>query len=354
MGALVEELLEAGHEVQWFVAPIDLAHAEVVRLQARGALVEKLPREPKGYVRAAALRRKIDRVLEGERGLVERVRSFAPDFVYLNQGGTWCGAFGHFAEVLRDFPGRYAVICHLNQPSAPFSSEVRRKVGEFVDHANRVFVNSSYMLDLAQRQLARDIPNAWHYHLPHRFSFSAPIRWPELVKPQLAFVGRLDVHHKGLDVALEAFARVPRSGQECSLSLYGVGPDREYLEGLADYLGVRDRVIFKGQTSDIEKVWHENEILFMPSRHEGCSVAMTEAIGFGRPVIATAVGGAPEWIKDGATGFLAAAPTVGLVTEALRRAVAERSRWREMGEAAHRKFKATMPDRPATVFLEAL
>jgi len=354
MGALVEELWEAGHEVQWFVAPIDLGHPEVARLQSRGVVVERLPPEPKGYVRAAALRRKIDSILGGGRGLVERVRNFAPDFVYLNQGGTWCGAFGHFAEVLRDFHGRYAVICHLNHDQPAFGPESLAHARRLAEHAAAFYFPSLWTRQLAEMQIAQRIEGANAFYYPHRFAFDEPLPPPKSAEPRIAFVGRLDVFHKGLDVALLALAKLKEAGSSFLFSLYGDGPDRPYLESLVEHLDLGECVRFEGYSSNLPTIWHSNEILLMPSRHEGCAVAMTEAMGFGRPVIATAVGGAPEWIEDGGTGFVAAAPTVDLVTEALFRAMAERPRWREMGLAAHAKFKAKMPERPGRVFLEAL
>jgi glycosyltransferase involved in cell wall biosynthesis len=220
--------------------------------------------------------------------------------------------------------------------------------------AKRVFVNSAYMLDLAKSQMATDFPNARHYHLPHRFDFPEPLPWPVHAEARIAFVGRLDAFHKGLDLALCALKELKDEGSPFRFTIYGDGPDREYLCRLVQYLGLGNEVIFAGYAESVHKVWEQNELLFMPSRHEGCAVAMTEAIGFGRPVVATAVGGAPEWIEDGVTGFLAAAPTVSLAANALRRAMSERSRWPEMGQAAHAKFKQTMPERPAKVFLEAL
>ena len=66
---------------------------------------------------------------------------------------------------------------------------------------------------------------------------------------------------------------------------------------------------------------------------------MTEAIGFGRPVIATAVGGASEWIADGVNGFLCPVAEEGLLIGTLKRALEERHRWKDMGLAAHRKIK---------------
>lgn len=354
MGALVEELLEVGHSVQWFVAPIDLANPEVARLQARGALVEKLPREPRGYVRAASLRRKVDRLFGGERGLAETVKGFRPDFIYLNQGGTWCGAHGQFFDAIEEFADRFAVICHLNHHQPAFEPESFRRARWVADHASVLYFPSAWTRHLAETQIAQRIERARAFFYPHRFDFGSAVGFPESPEARIAFVGRLDTYHKGLELALLALAQAREEGCEFRFTLYGDGPDRHYLEALVQRLVLQDCVTFAGYSADLPTIWHSNEILLLPSRHEGCAVAMTEAMGFGRPVIATAVGGAPEWVEDGVTGFLAAAPEETLVFGALRRALAQRERWKEMGKAAHLTFKERMPERPARVFLEAL
>lgn len=354
MGALVEELLEARHEVQWFVAQIDLGHPEVARLQARGALVEKLPPEPKGYVRAASLRRKIDRLLGGEKGLVESVEKFRPDFIYLNQGGTWCGAHGHFFETIQCLPGSFAVISHLNHPQPALDTESLRRARWIVDHAAALYFPSAWTQNLAETQIAQRIGRARAFSYPHRFDFGSVLQFPESNEARIAFVGRLDVFHKGLDLALLALAKVKKVGGNFRFTLYGDGPDRHYLEALVHRVGLQDRVTFSGYSANLPTIWQSNEILLLPSRHEGCAVAMTEAMGFGRPVIATAVGGAPEWIQEGSTGFLAASPEETLVFDALRRALAQREQWKEMGLAAHAKIKRELNPQPGRGFLETL
>jgi glycosyltransferase involved in cell wall biosynthesis len=354
MGALVEELLEAGHSVQWFVAPIDLENPEVQTRKARCAWFGVLPPPPPNYLRWLNLRRRLWSSRTGKKTLADEVNAFAPDHIFVNQGGMLCGLQKMFAEVLQPRASAYSLICHLNQEGAPRSGAELQQAQQLLAGAKVVFVNSAYMLDLAKVQLGCDLPNARHYHLPHRFNFAAPLPWSNSPDARIAFVGRLDAFHKGLDLALCALKELKAEGKRFRFTLYGGGPDREYLGRLVSYLDLGNEVVFAGYAESVEKVWEENELLFMPSRHEGCAVAMTEAIGFGRPVVATAVGGAPEWVEDGVTGFLAAAPTVSLATNALRRAMSERSRWPDMGRAAHAKFKQTMPERPARVFLEAL
>jgi glycosyltransferase involved in cell wall biosynthesis len=93
-------------------------------------------------------------------------------------------------------------------------------------------------------------------------------------------------------------------------------------------------VNFLGHQSDIEKVWSSHHALVLPSRQEGMPLVVVEAMLSGRPCIATDVGGNRELICDGVNGFLAKAPTVELLDEAMNRAWENRSRLKEMGEKA--------------------
>ena len=77
--------------------------------------------------------------------------------------------------------------------------------------------------------------------------------------------------------------------------------------------------LHRGFETDKVKIWKKNVACIMPSRMEGQSLAMLEAMSFGRMIIATAVGDAPRLIKDGETGFLIDAPTFALLIPCLKK-----------------------------------
>lgn len=353
MGALVEELLEAGHEVQWLVAPIDADHPEVARLKERGAKVEVLPEERPRYMHLAQLRWRL-RELTGAPSLRQAVGRFCPDHIFVNQGGTWCSLQEEIWEVLEFQKGKYSFICHLGRPNGIPPESCVENARKMATSATSMYFPSRWVQRLSEEQIGTKIENSRFFHYPHRFTFDQPLSWPKSPKPTFALVSRLDADHKGIDLALEALGRLQQEGAEFAFTMYGSGPDEGKLRGMAEKLGLQEKVCFAGYAEDVGKVWRENEILLLPSRREGCAVAMTEAMGFGRPVIATAVGGAPDWIEDGIEGFLCATADAGQLTQTLRRALQERGRWREMGEAAHRKIKERLPARPARLFLESL
>lgn len=353
MGALVEELLSAGHEVQWLVAPIDLAQPEVARLQRRGCKVEALPEERPGYVRLPELRWKI-RELAGAKTLRKTLSRFRPNYIFVNQGATWCSLTGEIGELLPSWEGKYSLICHSNRPQPFMAPAERKRARALASGAKRIFYNSHWCLRLAENQIAQRIPAARVFQLPIRSGFRELLPWPKQAVPRFAMVSRLDAHTKGMDVVLEAAAQLRKEGLKFIISFYGAGADESYLRDLAGFLEVKDVVSFRGHVDAVESIWAEEEMLLFPSRFEGFGASMLEAMGFGRPVLRTPYGGAEEWMEDGINGYLCPAPEVPLLCATMRRALAERDRWPEMGRRAHEKVKTGLDPNPARVFLEAL
>ena len=77
---------------------------------------------------------------------------------------------------------------------------------------------------------------------------------------------------------------------------------------------------FAGFVEDIEQLWTRHHALVLPSRFEGMPLSLVEAMLCGRPSIVTDVAGHRELVRDNVNGFLAKAPTVELLNEAMNRA----------------------------------
>ena len=130
------------------------------------------------------------------------------------------------------------------------------------------------------------------------------------------FAGRLTAQ-KGLPWALEAVARVP----DASLVLVGDGPERESLERLAAELEIDGRVRFLGARPREETVrlLAGAYAALLPSAWENLPHAAVESLAVGTPVLATAVGGVPEVVRDGENGLLVRAGDVDGLAGAMRR-----------------------------------
>jgi glycosyltransferase involved in cell wall biosynthesis len=111
---------------------------------------------------------------------------------------------------------------------------------------------------------------------------------------------------KGLDVLLRAMALVRSRGLDLNLVLLGEGPLRHQLEELARQLGIDDSVHFAGfqGLQEVRRQLRRCMVFVLPSRVEPFGIAILEAMVFGKPVLATTVGGIPEIITHLENGYL--------------------------------------------------
>lgn len=140
---------------------------------------------------------------------------------------------------------------------------------------------------------------------------------PRSSRLRLLFAGRLSPE-KGLAVLLQALAR-PEAAQ-VDVDVAGDGPERAAAEACVERLRLRDRVRFLGWLPSIAPALADVEGLVLPSLREGLPLAVLEAAGAGRLVVASAVGAVPDVIRDGATGVLCPPGDPVALAEALGRA----------------------------------
>lgn len=117
-------------------------------------------------------------------------------------------------------------------------------------------------------------------------------------------------HNKGLDILIEAFARLVKSllssqlGWSLYLVIIGEGEDRGRLEKLISAKRLDGRIILLGQIEDARKYLKAFDIFILPSRTEAFPYALLEAGYAGLPIVASEVGGIPEIIPDAEYGLL--------------------------------------------------
>jgi glycosyltransferase involved in cell wall biosynthesis len=151
----------------------------------------------------------------------------------------------------------------------------------------------------------------------------------------ITFVGYLRPE-KGLGYLLEAFARLGRP--ETYLCIVGDGPLRGSLTGKARGLGILDHCLFVGKRPHDEiPLWiSAADCIVLPSLSEGLPTILPEAMLCGIPVIATPVGGIPEVVRDGETGFLVASRDSSALTRALDNVFSDEARASEVATRAQR------------------
>jgi glycosyltransferase involved in cell wall biosynthesis len=162
----------------------------------------------------------------------------------------------------------------------------------------------------------------WEPAPPHR-----PLR--------LATVARLE-RHKGVDVLIDACARLADRATPVHLDVYGDGSLRADLERRTS----RHRVdaTFHGHDPSVRDRLLEADLFVLPSRGENLPITILEAMAIGLPVVATRVGGIAELVQDCVTGLLVEPDDADGLADALAALVGDRERRIAMGRAAVRRI----------------
>ncbi len=153
---------------------------------------------------------------------------------------------------------------------------------------------------------------------------------------------------------LRAVAALPVGAQPVHAVLIGEGPNRSGLEALARQLGIAGRVHLVGAILDASRHHRAFDISVLSSVSEGFPNTLVEAMAAGRPVVATRVGGVPDAVREGETGFLVAAGDhVGFAAR-LERLIADPALRARMGRAGHALATSQFHERAVMPRLEAL
>lgn len=115
--------------------------------------------------------------------------------------------------------------------------------------------------------------------------------------------GRLSPE-KGFAVLVGAAARVLAEAPDVGFVVFGAGPLHADLTQRIDAAGLRGRFLLPGFRDDLDAVLPHLDLLALPSFTEGLPNVVLEAFAAGVPVVATAVGGTPEVVEDGESGYL--------------------------------------------------
>jgi glycosyltransferase involved in cell wall biosynthesis len=181
-----------------------------------------------------------------------------------------------------------------------------------------------------------------------RFPFAGPM----LGGPAL-YVGRLSPE-KGVDVLLQAVRLIVSQEPAFRLRIAGTGPGLGEMGELARSLGVGGSVEFLGEVSDVAGQLSQASMLVLPSRSEGLSIAVLEAMGVGLPVVATRVGGTPEAVSHGTTGLLVEKEDVEGLAGAVLKLWRDRELARRLGTAGRESVVSRFDVRAMVARYEAM
>nr|WP_319583453.1 glycosyltransferase family 4 protein [uncultured Pseudodesulfovibrio sp.] len=143
--------------------------------------------------------------------------------------------------------------------------------------------------------------------------------------------GRLSPE-KNFGGLIEAVRRMLPSFSDFRVSIFGEGPEREFLTGLLHRHGLQDRVRLHGFTEDFPGLLAGADMFVLSSLTEGLPVVVLEAMAYGIPVVATDAGGTREVVADGTTGILVPLDDPQALADALVRVASDESLRERLGK----------------------
>lgn len=160
-------------------------------------------------------------------------------------------------------------------------------------------------------------------------------------------------HEKGIDLLLEAWAKVEKRTKEWRLDVYGDG-DTTAFNALIDRLGIdRNRCLLNGRTGDIEKEYLRSSIAVCSSRFEGFGMIIIEAMACGLAVVSFDCPWGPQSIiKNGEDGFLVENGNIEKMADALVRLIEDDNKRNTFAKNAIQNVKRFQMDRIAEQWRE--
>ena len=156
-------------------------------------------------------------------------------------------------------------------------------------------------------------------------------------KKTIIYTGRLSVE-KGVDFLIHSFSKV-KEEIACQLIIIANGPERENVARLLDHHHLSKSVILIEEADEIARYLNAADVFVLPSRFEGLSNSLLEAMACGLPVISTRVGGSVDIINDGINGLLIDVDNEEQLARAISKVLNEPLQGIEMGRNARKKIE---------------
>lgn len=158
--------------------------------------------------------------------------------------------------------------------------------------------------------------------------------------PVVGMVANLNRAVKGGELFVRVASRVLEEIPDAIFLIVGLGGMDGPLQGTARRLGVHSSVRFTGYTEDVASHYELMDISILTSRTEGLSITLLESMSHGLPVVATRVGGNPEVVEEGATGWLVPPGQIETFAERVIRLLGDPNLRSKLGEAARRRAES--------------
>lgn len=344
------ELVERGHEVAFNCIKWPSIASPLARLIESGATPHFRTRRRIGR----SLRQAMERLRLTGLKYIAWLRKVRPDFVVISFS---CHTDDpQIAITCRQLGIRYAVILQAAGANTWIDPRTIASFRAAYAHAERSYFVSADNREILLSNLAIDLPRSEVVDNPFGVRVDASPAWPA-TEPhwRLACVARIHFTTKSHDLLPRVLTAPKWRERPLKITLWG--GDNGSLGQLRELIALHrlhDQLSYEGFADDIEALWARHHGLLLPSRVEGNSLSLIEAMICGRVPITTNVGRAAELIDNNESGFIAPAATAELLDDVLERAWQRRHDWQAMGQRAAQTIRTRHSLQPAEDFAQRI
>ncbi len=277
--------------------------------------------------------------------LAKRFRHWQADVIHTHDDrahlyGTFAGRLARVRSIIHTRHGRSP---QLSRRQKMLVNAASRSINHFVcvsEDSARLAVRQGIRADKV-----RTIRNGINVQ---RFAYTGP-----RADGPAVIVARLSPE-KDIDTLLRATALVVRQDAAFRLEIAGDGPCMSSLRQTSVSLGLEEHIRFLGEVRDVPALLARAGLFVLSSLSEGISLTLLEAMACGLPLVATRVGGNPEVICDGETGFLVPPQNPRALADTLLRLRGDHLLCVRLGEMGRRRVEAMFDVRRMVAEYEAL
>jgi glycosyltransferase involved in cell wall biosynthesis len=343
-------LLEEGHDVAFNCLRFRDRAAPLQRLIESGATPHFRSRLRLGRsLRQALQKMKLLRFKH-----LRWLRQTKPDFVVISFSGHTDDP--QIANTCRMLGIRYVILLQLASPYEWIHPSSVAAFQSAYAGAERCFFVSRENREIVEANLAMNLSRPEIVDNPFTVALDVAPNWPSAESGwKLACTARIHFVSKSQDLLVRVLRSPKWRARPLKVTLFGAdNGSLAQLRRLIDLHDLHNQLEYGGFASNMAELWSQYHGLLLPSRIEGNSLSLIEAMLCGRTPITTNVGRAAELIDDNVSGFIAPAATVELLDEVLERAWQRREDWQTMGQRAAQAIRERHSLRPAEDFAERI
>ena len=256
------------------------------------------------------------------------VKEFRPDIIHLHtEVGGSVFVFLLFVQMF-SMPIVFTVhaVCLYEGKILPFSQKLMASVDRMICVSKWIAAEVGYYYPSFKHKLGV---------IYNGLLFPQTVPSPLPFSPPMILILSRFVVEKGIEVAIEAFCLLKKSGSDARLMIVGEGPERFCLEQLVAEKNLKPFVKFTGKVrrdrEDVFSIINQATFVVMPSYAEPFGLVALEAMQMGRPVIGSRSGGLPEVIADLERGLLVPTKDPTALYEAMKTLLDDPGKTMEMG-----------------------